>query len=223
MTEKQMTAETLKRLREMKTLHNRFPNRWDKFITDGLTLCEKLAKSGEFERMSALFNAVTAVPESIIKVGADLSKPRKTYSTKCSDGEFDRLLEKHFGKGVLYPQIEEMSDALTFLRSALLDNDGKTALECLPKVCAVNSTLPEDFTELQAVIAAAVDKIEMLIINGELEHACDLTDAVHVLPEIAASPKADWESYKRCYVKPFAKKWGDNFFDDFDLATITHK
>lgn len=216
MIEKQMTAETMKRLREMKTLHNRFPNRWDKFVTDGLTLCEKLAKSGEFERMSALFNAVTSVPESIIKFGADLTKQRETYSAKYSDGTFDRLLEKHFGKGVLYPQIEELSDALTFLRSALLDNDGETALERLPKVCEANSALPEDFTELQAVITAAVDKIETLIKNGELEHACDLTDAVHVLPEIAASPKANLKAYKKCFVKPYSLKWNDSFFDDLE-------
>lgn len=213
MNEKQMTAESLKRLREMKTLHNRFPNRWDKFITDGLTLCEKLAKSGEFERMSALFNAVTAVPESIIKFGADLSKPRESYSAKYSDGEFDRLLEKHFGKGVTCPRIEELSDDLTALRSALLNNDGKTALECLPKVRAANSALSEMFRELQALMTAACDKIEALIQQGELEHACDLADAVHALPEIAASPKADWKSYKKCFVKPYSKKWQDNFFE----------
>lgn len=213
MNEKQMTAESLKRLREMKTLHNRFPNRWDKFITDGLTLCEKLAKSGEFERMSALFNAVTAVPESIIKFGADLSKPREKYSAKQSDGLFDRLLEKHFGKGVTCPRIEELSDDLTALRSALLNNDGKTALECLPKVRAINDALPEDFAKLQTVLAAACDKIETLIRQGEIEHACDLADAVHAIPEIAASPKADWKSYKKCFVKPYSKKWQDNFFE----------
>lgn len=213
MNEKQMTAESLKRLREMKTLHNRFPNRWDKFITDGLTLCEKLAKSGEFERMSALFNAVTAVPESIIKFGADLSKPRESYSAKYSDGEFDRLLEKHFGKGVLFPQIGELSDALTKLRSKLLENDSKSALGRLSDVRSANSALSEMFRELQALMTAACDKIETLIRQGEIEHACDLADAIHAIPEIAASPKADWKSYKKCFVKPYSKKWQDNFFE----------
>ncbi len=218
MTEKQMIAETLKRLRQMKTLHNRYPNRWDKFISEGLTLCEKLAKNADFERMNVLFYAVTSVPESILKFGADLSKPRETYSAKYDDGVFDRLLEKHFGKGTVCSQIGELSDALTALRSALLNNAGKSALECLPKVRMANSALPEDFTELQAVLAAACDKIETLIQQGEIEHACDLTDAVHALPEIAASPKADWKSYRKCFVKPYSKKWRDNFFENLNGA-----
>lgn len=213
MNEKQMTAETLKRLREMKSLHRRYPNIWDKFMLDSLTVCESLTKRGEFERMSALFNAVTAVPESIIKFGADLSKPRETYSAKYSDGEFDRLLERHFGKGVTCPRIEELSDDLTALRSALLNNDGKTALECLPKVRAINDALPEDFAKLQAILAAACDKIETLIRQGEIEHACDLADAIHAIPEIAASLKADWRSYKKCFVKPYSQKWHDGFFE----------
>ena len=178
-------------------------------MTDGLTLCEKPAKNGEFERMSALFNAVTAVPESIIKFGADLSKPRETYSAKYPDGEFDRLLEKHFGKGVLYPQIGKLSDALAMLRSDLLKGERAD----VSKVRAANSALPDDFAELQAVMSAAVDKIETLIQQGEPEHACDLADAVHALPEIAAAPYADWKSYKKRFVKPYSKKWRDGFFE----------
>lgn len=213
MTEKQMISETLKRLRGMKSLHRRYPNAWDKFVLDGLTTCEDLTKQGEFEHELDLFTAVTAVPESIIKFGADLRKPREKYSAKQSDGLFDRLLEKHFGKGVTCPRIEELSDDLTALRSALLNNDGKTALECLPKVRAINDALPEDFAKLQTVLAAACDKIETLIRQGEIEHACDLADAIHAIPEIAASPKADWKSYKKCFVKPYSKKWQDNFFE----------
>lgn len=209
MTEKQMTAETLKRLRMMKTLHNRYPNRWDKFITDGLTLCEKFAKSADFEHVDALFCAVTSVPERILKFGADMRKPRETYSAKYSDGEFDRLLEKHFGKGVLYPQIEELLEALTMLRVDLLE--GKRA--DVSKVRAANAALPEEFTELQTVINFAIYKIETLIEIDETEHACDLTDAVHALPEIAVSLKADWKSYKKCFVKPYSEKWRDGFFE----------
>lgn len=149
MAEKQMTAETLKRLREMKSLHRRYPNKWDKFILDGLTLCEKFTKRGDFERELDLFTAVTAVPEGIIKFGADLRKPREKYSAKRGDGLFDEHLEKHFGKGVLYPQIGALSDALTKLRSRLLNNDGKAALERLADVCAANSALPEVFRGLR--------------------------------------------------------------------------
>lgn len=215
MTEKEMRAELLKRLREMKSLHRRYPNKWDKFMLDGLTICERLTKLGEFEHELDLFTAVTAVPDSIIKFGADLRKPREKYSAKQSDGLFDALLEKHFGKAVLYPQINELSDALTKLRAKLLDNDGKAALGRLADVRAANSALPEIFGELQTVMTAASDKIETLIQSGEIEHACDLADAVHALPEIVSSPYADWKSYKRCFVKPFARKWNDSFFDDF--------
>lgn len=213
MTEKQMTAETLKRLRGMKSLHRRYPNAWDKFMLDGLTVCESLTRRGEFEHELDLFTAVTAVPESIIRFGADLRKPREKYSAKHSDGLFDELLEKHFGKGVLCPQIGRLSDALTKLRSCLLKSDGRAALKCLSDVREANSALPEVFCKLQAVITAAADKIETLINSGELEHACDLTDAVHALPEIAAAPKADWKSYKKCFVKPHSQKWHDGFFE----------
>lgn len=213
MTEKQMISETLKRLRGMKSLHRRYPNAWDKFVLDGLTTCEDLTKQGEFEHELDLFTAVTAVPESIIKFGADLRKPREKYSAKQSDGLFDRLLEKHFGKGVLFPQIGELSDALTKLRSKLLENDSKSALGRLSDVRSANSALSEMFRELQALMTAACDKIETLIRQGEIEHACDLADAIHAIPEIAASPKADWKSYKKCFVMPYSKKWQDNFFE----------
>lgn len=214
MTEKEMRAELLKRLGEMKGLHRRYPNTWDKFIVDGLTICEKLTRRGELEHELDLFTAVTAVPESIIKFGADLRKPREKYSERQSDGLFDELLEKHFGKGVPYPEINVLSDSLTWLRSKLLKNDGKAALERLADVRAANSALPEVFNRLQTVMTAAADKIEALINSGELEHACDLADAVHALPEIASSPHADWRSFKKCFVKPFARKWNDSFFDD---------
>lgn len=213
MTEKEMIAELLKRLRQMKSLHRRYPNTWDKFIVDGLTICEKFTRRGELEHELDLFAAVTSVPESIIKFGADLRKPREKYSARRSDGLFDALLEKHFGKGVLYPQINELSDALTKLRSKLLNNDGKAASERLADVRAANSALPEVFNGLQTVMIAAADKIETLIQNGELEHACDLADAVHALPEIAASPHADWRSFKKCFVKPYSRKWQDGFFE----------
>lgn len=214
MTEKEMRAELLKRLRQMKSLHRRYPNTWDKFIVDGLTICEKFTKRGELEHELDLFTAVTAVPESIIKFGADLRKPREKYSARQSDGLFDKLLEKHFGRGVLYPQINELSDALTKLRSRLLKNDGKSALACLVDVRAANSALPGIFSGLQTVMTAAADKIEALINGGEVEHACDLADAVHALPEIAASPRADWRSFRKCFVKPYSRKWNDGFFDD---------
>lgn len=217
MTEKEMTKKTLKLLREMKSLHRRYPNAWEKFLLDGLTVCEGLTKRGEFEHELDFFTAVRAVPESIIKFGADLSKPREKYSAKYDDGEFDRLLEKHFGKGVLFAQIGELSDALTKLRSKLLENDGKAALKCLPSVRAANSALPENYTKIQTALSAAMDKIEALIHQGEIEHACDLTDAVHALPEIAAAPKADWKSFRKCFVKPYSKKWNDAFFDGVDL------
>lgn len=223
MTEKQMKNETLKRLREMKSLHRRYPNAWDKFVLDGLTVCESLTRQSKFKHELDLFTAVTAVPENIIKFGADLRKPREKYSAKQSDGLFDRLLEKHFGKCVLFSQIGELSDALTKLRSRLLENDGKAALERLSSVRAANSSLPEIFGGLQALMTAAADKIETLIRQGEIEQACDLADAVHALPEIAASPKADWKSYKKCFVKPYLKKWSDNFFDGFDLSEIVQK
>lgn len=214
MNEKQITAELLKRLREMKSLHRRYPNAWDKFMLDGLTICEKLTRRCERERELDLFTAVTAVPESIIKFGADLRKPREKYSAKRGDGLFDELLEKHFGKGVLYPQINELSDALTKLRSRLLKNDGKAALEYLVKVRAANSELPEIFSGLQTVMTAAADKLETLINGGKIEHACDLADAIHALPEIVSSPHADWRSFKKCFVKPYSRKWNDGFFDD---------
>ncbi len=214
MTEKEMTAELLKRLRQMKSLHRRYPNTWDKFIADGLTICEKMTRRGELEHELDLFTAVTAVPESIIKFGADLRKPREKYSARQGDGLFDELLEKHFGKGVLYPQINELSDALTYLRSSLLKNNSEAALECLVEVRAANSALPEIFSRLQTVIAAAADKIETLIQSGEIEHACDLADAVHALPEIVSSPSADWRSFKKCFVKPYSRKWQDGFFEE---------
>lgn len=187
---------------------------YDKFKLDAYNICEKLLKSGEVEHCRDMFEAANAVPESTVKFSTDLSKPRQNYLGKWNDGLFDELLEKHFGKGALYPQINELSNSLTYLRYCLLKNNSKAALVQLADVRAANSALPEVFRKLKTLIAAAADNIETLIQNGEVEHACDLADAVHALPEIVSSPRADLRAYKKCFVKPYSRKWRDGFFEE---------
>lgn len=110
--------------------------------------------------------------------------------------------------------------ALIKLRFALLNSDSAAAMECLTAVRAANSKLSMEFRELNRLIDSAANRIEELLNLGEIEHACALADAIHALPEIAVQPNANLRSFKRCFVKPFAKKWNDSFFDKFDLKDI---
>lgn len=115
--------------------------------------------------------------------------------------------------------MKELSDALMRLRAALLScNDS----EYTERVAAVleYAKLPAEYEELSRLMIAAADKTEQLIALGEIEHACALVDAVHALPEIAVSPKRSRSAYKKLFVKPYAVRFKDNFFERFDLRLI---
>lgn len=115
--------------------------------------------------------------------------------------------------------MKELSDALMRLRAALLSGNDSEFTE---RVAAVReyAKLPAEYEELSRFIIAAADKTEQLIALGETEHACALVDAVHALPEIAVSPKRSCSTYKKCFVKPYAVRFKDNFFERFDLRLI---
>lgn len=117
-------------------------------------------------------------------------------------------------------EINKLFGAFIKLRFALLNGDSAVAMECLTAVRAANSELSMEFRELNRLIDSATNQIENLLNLGEVEHACALADAIHALPEIADSPNANIRKFQKYFVKPFAKKWNDNFFDNFDLIGI---
>lgn len=116
--------------------------------------------------------------------------------------------------------LNRLSGALIKLRFVLLNSDSVEAIECLTEVRAADSELPVELHELRLLIDSAANRIEELLNSGEVEHACALADAIHALPEIAVQANADLRSFKKCFVKPFAQKWNDNFFGKFDLLAI---
>ncbi|MDE7400036.1 MAG: hypothetical protein K2N06_10985 [Oscillospiraceae bacterium] len=116
--------------------------------------------------------------------------------------------------------LNKLSSALIKLRFALLNSDSAGAIEHLIKVRAADSELPVELHELRLLIDSAANRIEELLNLGEIEHACALSDAIHALPEIAISSNADICGFQKSFVKPFAQKWNDRFFDEFDLTEI---
>lgn len=110
-----------------------------------------------------------------------------------------------------------LSSALIKLRYALLSGDPAGAIERLAEVRTADSALAAEFCELRLLIDSAANRIEELLNLGEVEHACDLADAI---PQIIAEQNADIRSFEKCFVKPFAQKWSDRFFDEFDLTKI---
>lgn len=116
--------------------------------------------------------------------------------------------------------LNRLSIALIKLRFALLNGDSAGAIERLAEVRAAGSEIPVEFHELRLLIDSAADRIEELLNLGKVEHACALADAIHALPEIAVQANANLRSFKKCFVKPFARKWSDSFFDEFDLTEI---
>lgn len=113
-----------------------------------------------------------------------------------------------------------LSRALIKLRFSLLNGDLAKAIEHLTEVRAADSALSMEFHELYLLIDSAANRIEELLNLGEVEHACALADAIHALPEIAVQPNSNLRRFKKSFVKPFHRKWDDNFFADFDLSMI---
>lgn len=191
----------------------------DRLHLDLLKRAEKLFKAGDDIRAAELCAAVTALDKPALISREILSEIRKRYSEKCGDGVLDELMEKHFGKYILSEPLNKLSSALTWLRAELL-GETRNYGECLRNVRSAAGDLPTEYPELERLISAACDRAEELLFAGETEHACALIDAVHALPEIAGAPKASLRGYKRCFVQPFEKRFGDNFFEDFDLSVI---
>lgn len=191
----------------------------DKLHFDLLKRAEKLFKAGDDIRAAELCAAVTALDKPSLVSRERLLEIRKHYSKKCADGMLDELLEKHFGKFILSEPLNKLSSALTRLRAALL-GETRNCGECLRDVRSAAGDLHAEYPELERLISAACDRTEELLSAGETEHACALIDAVHALPEIAGAPKASLRGYKRCFVRPFVKRFKDDFFEDFDLSVI---
>lgn len=116
--------------------------------------------------------------------------------------------------------LNRLSIALIKLRYALLNGDPAGAIKCLTEVRASNSEFSAELHELHLLIDSAANRIEKLLNLGEVEHACALADAIHALPEITTQSNANLRSFKKCFVKPFARRWSDRFFDEFDLTEI---
>lgn len=191
----------------------------DKLHFDLLKRAESLLKDGGDLHAAELCIAVNALDKTALIDREKLAEIRARYSEKYHDGVLDDLLEKYFGKYILIEPLNALSSALTCLRAALI-NEASQAEEQIRGVHNAVSTLPDEYPELGKIIAAAADKAEYLVSLGKIGYACDLIDAVHVLPEIAGAASADLRSYKRCFIKPFARKYNDNFFDDFDLTAL---
>lgn len=191
----------------------------DKLHLDLLKRAEKMFKAGDDIRAVELCAAVTALDKPSLVSRERLSEIRKRYSEKCGDGTLDELLEKHFGKYILSEPLNKLSSALTRLRAALLGGTRNYG-ECLRNVRSADGDLPAEYPELKRLISAACDRAEELLSMGETEHACALIDAVHALPEIAGAPKASLRGYKKCFVQLFEKRFGDDFFEGFDLSVI---
>lgn len=120
-------------------------------------------------------------------------------------------------------ETNKLSSALIKLRFALLNGDSAGAVECLTAVKTANLELSTKFRELNRLIDSAANQIENLLNLGEVEHACALADAIHAIPEIVDSHNANIREFRKCFIKPFAKKWNDDFFDNFDLKVIFKK
>lgn len=191
----------------------------DKLHLDMLKSAERLFEDGDDIRAAELCAAAIALDKASLTNRKRLSEIRKRYSEKCGDGLLDGLLEKHFGKYFLNEPLNGFSSALTRLRAALLNGTGDHR-ELFGNVRSAASALPDEYSELGRLISSACDRAEELLSAGKNEQACALIDAVHALPEIAGAPKASLRGYKRCFVRPFEKRFGDNFFEDFDLSII---
>lgn len=191
----------------------------DKLHLGLLKRAETLLKNGDGLHAAELGIAVNALDKAALIDRKKLSEIRARYSDNCGDGVLDEMLERYFGKYILSEPLNRLSSALTMLRSALLDGN-KLADEQIRGVRKAVAALPDEYSKLGRIIAAAADRAEYLMSLGETEHACDLIDAVHALPEIAGAPSINMRSYKRCFVQPFARKHNDDFFKDIDLSKI---
>lgn len=116
--------------------------------------------------------------------------------------------------------MNRLSIALIKLRYALLNGDSAGAIERLAEVRAADSALTVEFCELRLLIDSAANRIEDLLNLGEIEHACALADAIHAIPQIIAEQNADIRGFEKHFIKPFYRKWNDNFFGKFDLSAI---
>lgn len=192
----------------------------DKLHLDLLKRAERLFEDGDEFRAAELCTAVTALDKPALASRKALSEIRRRYSENSRDDLLDVLLEKYFGKYILSEPLNELSLVLTRLRAALLDNNVQGSGVHIRAVRSSAAALPDEYRPLERLISKAADRTEELIALGETEHACALVDAVHPLPEIVGAPRRSLPGYKKCFVKPFAKRYNDGFFESADIESM---
>jgi len=192
----------------------------DRLQLDLLKRAEWLFKNGEPKRAAKLCTAAATLTKETLTNREKLSEIRGQYAKNCGDDFLDELLKKYFGRYILSEPLNKLSLALTMLRATLLDGTEETRGTALRDVRTAIGELPGEYLELERLISAAVDRTKELLATDKIEHAYALIDAVHAFPEIAGAPKASLSGCQRCFVKPFAKRFNDAFFEEFDLSAI---
>ncbi len=154
-----------------------------------------------------------------MKLSSDIKRLKDIIRAKKTRTAFDERQEKRFGRYILSEPLNNLSLALIKFRSALLSGSEGLA-ERLIEVRSAAAELPDRYSALGQLISAVCDRAEGLLAANNAEQACALIDAVHALPEIAGAPKASLGEYKICFVRPYEKRFGDNFFDGFNLREL---
>ena len=70
--------------------------------------------------------------------------------------------------------------------------------------------------QLISVLKHTLEKLIFLLDKSEYEEAYDLTDAIHMLPEIVALQKIQYlHDYWNTHVEPLRLKWGIDYFQEY--------
>lgn len=100
------------------------------------------------------------------------------------------------------------------LRSNIFAKDKQSAISNIENI--FNSLEPlKNEPVIYEFLFFCVTQIRSFIENENFSQAYDLTDCIHVIPDIISASEKEWKAYWEIYVEEYAKKYNDNSLAQF--------
>lgn len=105
------------------------------------------------------------------------------------------------------------------LRSSIFAKDKQSALSIIEKIFITLNEVKDEIL-IYDYLFFCITQIKSYVTDENFVRAYDLTDCIHVIPDIISSHKKDWKAYWEIYVEEYAKKHGDNSLIQFKESII---
>lgn len=94
------------------------------------------------------------------------------------------------------------------LRSDIFNKDKESALSKIENIFEALDSVKSEIV-IYDFLFFCVTQIKSYLTDENFARAYDLTDCIHVIPDIVTAPEKDWKEYWEIYVEKYMNDWND--------------